>query len=179
MWYFHSYVMHLDFRTYFQHTRRIMSPSVICNRSEADQCRVTRRFQVLSWSPSVSLKKNRFVSKGSSESASSRPWKYFFVRVTRVPSRTRRGAPFWVRPTRLFARGQTSHRGLPGNCWKHLASVYSVIEARSHLGDVQVLWKSVFCHKRSDARFVVWPLRNFKYERPSVSSFFFLFTRNT
>lgn len=91
------------------------------------------------------------------ESASSRPWKYFFVRVTRVPSQVRRGAPFWARPTRLFARGQTSRRGLSGNCWKHLASVYSVIEARSHLG-VQVLWKP--CYKRSD---VVW-LRNFEYD---------------
>lgn len=33
------------------------------------------------------------------------PVKIFFVRVTRVPSRIRRGAPFWTRPTRLFARG--------------------------------------------------------------------------
>lgn len=59
---------------------------------------------------------------------------FFFRRVTRVPRRTRpKAAAPGAGPTRHFARGQTSRRGLPGNCWKHLASVYSVIEARSHL----------------------------------------------
>lgn len=138
--------------TYFQCTKRnVAMPFVIYNRSEADQRRVTRRFQIWVDADVVvgEIQKDGFVegigrgASSSSESASSRPWKYFFVRVTRVPSPAHRGTPFWARPTKLFARGQTSRRGLPGNCWKHLASVYSVIETRSHLGNVQVLWKPV------------------------------------
>jgi len=62
------------------------------------------------------------------------PVKIFFVRVTRVPRPRHADARFGERvSTRSFARGQTPHRGLPGNCWKHLASVCSVIKARSRL----------------------------------------------
>jgi len=100
--------------------------------------------------------------------------KIFFVRVTRVPRPGHADARFGERvSTRSFARGQTPRRGLPGNCWKHLASVCSVIKARSRLVHRCGSYESsppYLPPRKRDAQRVQQPLGNFGCESLAVGA---------
>ena len=84
--------------------------------------------------------------------------KIFSCRVTRVDPVSVPLSRLTVRGTRAprtphfcccntFRPWQTTPRGLPGNCWKHRPSVYSVIEVRwSHLAAYDQLEQPRFLH---------------------------------
>lgn len=143
------------------------------NRSETDRRRVTEydfSLEAMPMSSSARFK-DRFVEeigRGASpllEICKLTPVKIFFCtrNTSTVPRNRRAGASIRRVRTRRFTRGQTPHHGLPGNCWKHLASVYNVIEARSHLARAG----PVSCHEEV-TRSLKCSLKNFEYRAPGA-----------